>query len=154
MHALGHRMLDSIAAMTWVVLGGSGVLGRAVVGAARHHTVIAASRHVAGPGRGAGGLTTRAGAAPGVAGAAGGGAPAGRLPDIGGPEQLPIAELARMWKRAAGKRRLVVPIPVPGARGKFLRSGAMCCADRRGRTFVAWLADRYASPPPSPPMLP
>jgi uncharacterized protein YbjT (DUF2867 family) len=83
--------------------------------------------------------------------AAGAAAPAGRLPDVGGPEIVPFGELARMWKRAANQPRLVVPVPVPGARGKFLRSGVMCCADRRGRTFGAWLEERYASPPPSPP---
>jgi uncharacterized protein YbjT (DUF2867 family) len=77
-------------------------------------------------------------------------APAGRMPDVGGPEQLPIGELARLWKRAARKLRLVLPIPVPGARGRFLRSGVMCCADRRGRTFAAWLAERYALAPDRP----
>lgn len=76
-----------------------------------------------------------------------------RLPDVGGPEVLPIAELARAWKRAAGKARLVLPVPVPGKLGRFLRSGAMCCPDHAVGTvtFSTWLGRRYASPPPSPP---
>ncbi len=65
-----------------------------------------------------------------------------RVPDIGGPEVLELAELARKWKRARGKPRLILRVPVPGATGRFLRSGAMCCPDRAvGKiTFDAWLA--------------
>jgi uncharacterized protein YbjT (DUF2867 family) len=78
-----------------------------------------------------------------VAAAAGG--PAGRLPDVAGPEVVEVVELARQWKRAARKRRLIVGVPLPGATGAFLRSGKMCRADRAVGTitFAAWLADRY-----------
>lgn len=70
----------------------------------------------------------------------------GRLPDLGGPEVHPFKDLARAWIKAAGKTRLVLPVPVPGARGRFLREGRLCTTpDRRvgTRTFAAWLAENY-----------
>ncbi len=72
-------------------------------------------------------------------------APAKRLPDVGGPEVISFAEIARRWAKAAGKRRLVLPVPVPGATGAFLRSGKMCVPDRAlgTLTFAQWLAERY-----------
>lgn len=81
----------------------------------------------------------------GVLAAAAGAAPAGRLPDIGGPEVVPFADLARSWLRAAHKRGLVLPLPVPGATGAFLRSGKMCVPERAigTVTFAQWLAERY-----------
>jgi len=73
-------------------------------------------------------------------------APGKRLPDVGGPEVVPVAELARMWKRAAHRRRLVVSVPLPGKTGAFLRSGKMCCPDRAVGTitYARWLAAHYA----------
>jgi uncharacterized protein YbjT (DUF2867 family) len=50
--------------------------------------------------------------------------PAGRAPDIGGPDVLTHAELARMYLAAHGSRRPVVPLPVPGRIGAGYRSGA------------------------------
>jgi uncharacterized protein YbjT (DUF2867 family) len=72
---------------------------------------------------------------------------AGRLPDVGGPEILTFRELARAWHRAAGLRRLVVPVPVLGATGRFLRSGVMCTREHKvgTTTFAQWLAERYPS---------
>jgi uncharacterized protein YbjT (DUF2867 family) len=43
-----------------------------------------------------------------------GGAPGGRVPDIGGPQVRPLPDLARVWRRAAGVRRPVVPLALPG----------------------------------------
>jgi uncharacterized protein YbjT (DUF2867 family) len=40
--------------------------------------------------------------------------PAGRVPDIGGPEVRPVPDLARAWARASGTRRPVVPARLPG----------------------------------------
>jgi uncharacterized protein YbjT (DUF2867 family) len=73
--------------------------------------------------------------------------PAGRLPDVAGPEVVPYVELARRWTRAAGMRRLIVPVPMLGATGRFLRSGALCNPERAvgTTTFDAWLAERYGS---------
>jgi uncharacterized protein YbjT (DUF2867 family) len=68
--------------------------------------------------------------------------PAGRLPDVGGPEVLSIADLARRHLAATGRRRPVVTLPVPGAFSAALRSGANLAPDNRagGRTFAQFLA--------------
>ena len=42
------------------------------------------------------------------------GPPAGRVPDIGGPEVRPLPELGRVWAAARGVRRRVVPARLPG----------------------------------------
>ncbi|BCO34602.1 NmrA family transcriptional regulator [Mycobacterium heckeshornense] len=49
--------------------------------------------------------------------------PAGRVADMGGPEVLPIAELARRYLAAVGKRRPVVSLPLPGRISRGYRSG-------------------------------
>ena len=71
--------------------------------------------------------------------------PARRLPDVGGPEVLPFATLVRRWVEAAHLRRLVVAMPVPGARGRFLRAGKLTTPGRAigTITFARWLAERY-----------
>lgn len=71
---------------------------------------------------------------------------AGRLPDVGGPEVHQFKDLARAWDKAAGKKRLLLAVPIPGAQGRFLREGRLCTTpDRRvgTRTFAAWLAQTY-----------
>jgi uncharacterized protein YbjT (DUF2867 family) len=75
------------------------------------------------------------------------GEPAQRLPDVGGPEIIPFADLARRWLHAAKKRRLVLTVPVLGNTGAWLRSGALCVPDRKvgTRTFGQWLAATYPS---------
>ncbi|MEX5717135.1 SDR family oxidoreductase [Geodermatophilus maliterrae] len=50
--------------------------------------------------------------------------PAGRLPDLGGPEVLPVAELVRGRLRDTGRRRPVLELPLPGAFAAALRAGA------------------------------
>lgn len=52
------------------------------------------------------------------------GEPAGRVPDIGGPQVLPITELARHYLTAVGKHRRIVSVPVPGRIARAYRSGA------------------------------
>lgn len=67
--------------------------------------------------------------------------PSGRVPDLAGPERHDMVDLAR--RVAAGRR--VVPVRVPGAAGRAMRSGALCPSGDgpRGRiTFDAWLASR------------
>jgi uncharacterized protein YbjT (DUF2867 family) len=41
-------------------------------------------------------------------------APAGRVPDIGGPAVRSLPELARAWAAARGGRRRIVPVRLPG----------------------------------------
>lgn len=50
--------------------------------------------------------------------------PAGRAPDIGGPEVHTHADLARMYLTARGGRRKVLQLPVPGRVVAGFRSGA------------------------------
>jgi len=67
--------------------------------------------------------------------------PAGRLPDVAGPEVLTLAELAKAWRRA-GHRALPLRLPMIGPIGRPLREGALCNRDAAagGPTFEEWLA--------------
>lgn len=68
--------------------------------------------------------------------------PAGRLPDVAGPEVLTLSELAKAWRRA-GHRALPLRFPMIGPIGRPLREGALCNPDAAagGHTFEQWLAD-------------
>ncbi|TMR01191.1 NAD-dependent epimerase/dehydratase family protein [Actinomadura soli] len=52
------------------------------------------------------------------------GAPAGRVSDLVGPRVYTLEELQRGYLAAMGKRRMRLPIRVPGKIGKAYRSGA------------------------------
>lgn len=68
--------------------------------------------------------------------------PSGKVPDLAGPERLELVDLSRRVSRARGLGRRVVPVRVPGALGKQLRSGALLPTSDgpRGRTtFTEWL---------------
>jgi uncharacterized protein YbjT (DUF2867 family) len=56
--------------------------------------------------------------------------PAGRVPDVGGPEVLTSAELARAYLEAAGRKKRLVEIPLPGKAARAFREGAQTCPDR------------------------
>jgi uncharacterized protein YbjT (DUF2867 family) len=75
-----------------------------------------------------------------------GSAPAGRVADIGGPEQRRLPDLARLWARSTGTRRPVVPVSLPGKLFAAYRSGAaMVPGPAYGRqTFADHLAARSA----------
>ncbi|MFI7665982.1 SDR family oxidoreductase [Nocardia sp. NPDC049526] len=49
-------------------------------------------------------------------------APAGRVPDLVGPTVYTMAELIRGYLKAEGKRRLFLPVPVPGKIGRAYRA--------------------------------
>jgi uncharacterized protein YbjT (DUF2867 family) len=69
--------------------------------------------------------------------------PAGRVPDLAGPERLDMVELARRVSEARGLGRRVVGVPVPGAAGRAMRSGVLCPTGdgpRGTTTFAQWLA--------------
>ena len=71
------------------------------------------------------------------------GDPVGRAPDLGGPEPHDLVDLARRVVAARGSRRRVAPLPVPGAAGRAMASGALLPGPgaRQGRTtFDRWLA--------------
>jgi uncharacterized protein YbjT (DUF2867 family) len=57
--------------------------------------------------------------------------PAGRVPDVGGPEVRTMAELARAYFEGVGRIRRVVEVPLPGKTARALRGGAQLCPDRR-----------------------
>ena len=68
--------------------------------------------------------------------------PSGRAPDLAGPERLDIVDLARQVSRERGLGRRVVPVRLPGAAGRAMRSGALTPSGDgpRGRqTFAEWL---------------
>ncbi|TCC35144.1 SDR family oxidoreductase [Kribbella sindirgiensis] len=52
------------------------------------------------------------------------GEPQGLVPDLVGPKVYSLSELARDYLRATGKRRLLLPIRVPGKAGKVYRAGS------------------------------
>jgi len=58
------------------------------------------------------------------------GAPAGLVDDVAGPEALSMAELLRRYLRATGRRRLLVPVRLPGGAAAAIRDGANLAPDR------------------------
>lgn len=74
--------------------------------------------------------------------------PAGRVPDIGGPEQLPVLELARQWADAASVRRRIVPVSLPGKTFRAYAAGHnLVPRPAYGTTtFAEFLAATYEVP--------
>ena len=69
------------------------------------------------------------------------GEPAGRAPDLGGPDVHELADLARRVAAARGVR--VLPVRLPGGAGRAMAGGALLPGpgSRHGRTtFDDWLA--------------
>jgi uncharacterized protein YbjT (DUF2867 family) len=64
--------------------------------------------------------------------------------DIGGPEQHRVPALARLWARATGKHRPVVPMTLPGKLFTAYRAGSALVPDPAygRRTFADHLAAR------------
>lgn len=105
----------------------------AMLGAAARYRVVPVPRGVLQP-------VAVAEVAGAVAGVAVGGPLRGRV-EVAGPEVTRIRDLATTWRRSAGRRALLVPLPVPGRVGRALRDGALTSArpDVRGnQTFAAW----------------
>ncbi|MEV7601619.1 NAD(P)H-binding protein [Kitasatospora sp. NPDC089797] len=71
--------------------------------------------------------------------------PAGFAPEVGGPRVWTYRELAGAYLRAAGRRRVLVPLPVPGALGRSLRAGGLTVPERAvgERGFEEALARRF-----------
>ncbi|MEU5438518.1 NAD(P)H-binding protein [Streptomyces sp. NPDC020719] len=74
------------------------------------------------------------------------GAPAGLVPDLAGPEVYGMGELCRTYLKAVGKRRAVLPVPMPGRVGRAYRAGENLSLDGTAvlgrRTWEAFLAER------------
>lgn len=72
------------------------------------------------------------------------GEPAGLVPDLVGPTVYSLGELARDYLHATGKRRLSMPIRVPGRAGKVYRAGGnltLAGATIGTRTWEDFLAE-------------
>ncbi len=71
------------------------------------------------------------------------GAPAGQVPDIGGPKIYDAEYLFRSYLEAVGKRRAIVRVRMPGAAAAAIRGGANLAPDRAvgRRTWEEFLAD-------------
>jgi len=74
------------------------------------------------------------------------GPPAGLVPDMAGPRTYPTAELLRGYLRAAGKRRPLVPVGLPGQAARAVRTGANIAPERAvgRRTWEEFLAERVS----------
>jgi uncharacterized protein YbjT (DUF2867 family) len=70
------------------------------------------------------------------------GPPLGIAPELAGPEEKQMVAMARLVAKARGPRKLVVPLPVPGAVGHQLRHGGLLPTGpgpRGTQTFDEWL---------------
>ena len=77
------------------------------------------------------------------------GAPAGLVPDMGGPRVYGAADLIRGYLRARRKHRPLVPVPLPGKAARAVRGGANLAPDRAvgRRTWEDFLAERVPANP-------
>jgi uncharacterized protein YbjT (DUF2867 family) len=73
------------------------------------------------------------------------GAPAGRVPDMGGPEVRTFPELARAYLRASGRRRPLLNVRLAGKAYRGFRAGGHLTPERAvGKvTFEQFLAGRF-----------
>jgi uncharacterized protein YbjT (DUF2867 family) len=72
------------------------------------------------------------------------GQPSGLVPDLAGPKIYTVAELVSSYLRAAGKRRPLVPVHIPGQAARAIRAGANLAPDHAvgKRTWEEFLAAR------------
>ena len=73
--------------------------------------------------------------------------PSGRAADMGGPEVLDFADIARSWLRAKKKSRPVVSVPFPGKAIAGFRAGYNLTPEHKdGRiTWEQWLASNVST---------
>jgi uncharacterized protein YbjT (DUF2867 family) len=69
--------------------------------------------------------------------------PAGQVPDMAGPKVYRATDLLRGYLKAVRKRRLIVPVRIPGAAARAVRAGANLAPDQAvGRhTWEEFLGD-------------
>jgi uncharacterized protein YbjT (DUF2867 family) len=77
------------------------------------------------------------------------GAPSGLVQDLAGPRVHTMGELVRGYLRAAGRRRLLVPVRLPGGAARAVRGGALLGPDALlgKRTWEDFLAERVGATP-------
>lgn len=70
---------------------------------------------------------------------------AGRLPEVGGPREHTLGELAQQWMRVRQRQKRLMRLPLPKRVGEPLETGALCTQYAvNGRDFAAWLASAPA----------
>jgi len=57
--------------------------------------------------------------------------PAGRVPDVGGPEIRTLEDAARVYLEIMGKRKRILKLPFPGKTARAFRGGALTCPENR-----------------------
>jgi uncharacterized protein YbjT (DUF2867 family) len=72
-------------------------------------------------------------------------APAGRVPDIGGPEVQTLGELAKTWLMLRKMHRIILPVSLPGQSARAFRQGYTTCPERaKGKiTWAQWVRQKY-----------
>ena len=77
------------------------------------------------------------------------GRPAGLVPDVAGPRVYEMAELIREYLRASNRRRLLLPVRLPGGAARAFRTGANLAPERAvgHRTWEDFLAERCRRAP-------
>ncbi|KPV47693.1 hypothetical protein SE17_42070, partial [Kouleothrix aurantiaca] len=76
------------------------------------------------------------------------GAPAGLVPDMGGPRIYPMNELMRSYLHATGRRRPAIPLWLPGQGARAIRNGANLAPEHAvgRRSWEEFLAERVPAP--------
>ncbi|MDQ0775293.1 uncharacterized protein YbjT (DUF2867 family) [Streptomyces aurantiacus] len=72
------------------------------------------------------------------------GPPQGMAPELAGPRVEELVDMARRLVRARGRRRLLLPVRMPGATGRAMAEGGNLPAGpgaRGSQTFDEWLAE-------------
>ncbi|MFC5185318.1 SDR family oxidoreductase [Actinomadura harenae] len=75
------------------------------------------------------------------------GEPSGLVPDLAGPADLTLPELLAGYLAAAGRRRPMLPVPLPGKIGRAYRGGLNLAREgavRGTRTWEDYLAEHVA----------
>src|ERR671917_1839692 len=79
------------------------------------------------------------------------GEPAGLVPDMGGPRVYGAAELLRGYLRASKRRRLIVPVWLPGRAARVFRAGGNLASEQAvgHRSWEEFLAERLGQHRPA-----
>ncbi|HWU11739.1 MAG TPA: NAD(P)H-binding protein [Streptomyces sp.] len=75
------------------------------------------------------------------------GRPAGRVPDLAGPQVYGLGELVGGYLQARGRRRTMMPVRMPGKAGRAYRAGlnlSLEGVDVGSRSWEEYLAERLA----------
>ena len=77
------------------------------------------------------------------------GAPAGLVPELGGPRAYELTDVVRDYLRRTGRDRLIMPIKAPGQAAKAVRAGAILTPDHAvgHRTWEDYLTERLDREP-------